>query len=86
MKKLCERTEELISDIVFCGYENVSADIIKKLCDISENMKELGMREGSRLVSEISDEIAACRRNENDGARISGLISRMEFYITSVIS
>lgn len=82
MEKLCTYTEELLADIVFCGFENISAETMSRLQEVSEKMNELGMTEGSRIAQEICNGISAFRRHETDECKISGLIGVMEMYLS----
>lgn len=85
MEKLCELTEELLSDMLFCGFENISAESVSRLDEISDNMNELGMTEGYRITKALCSEISAFRRGENDGKILAEYISKLEFYITHIM-
>lgn len=84
MEKICRYAEEILSDMIFCGLENVSAEMIEKLEILADNMNELGMAKGRDIVKDICKELSEFRRKENDGENLKKLISKMEFYLTVI--
>ncbi|MGN0606172.1 MAG: hypothetical protein ACI4JM_06595 [Oscillospiraceae bacterium] len=84
MEKICRYAEEILSDMIFCGLENVSAEMIEKLEILADNMNELGMAKGRDIVKDICKELSEFRRKENDGENLRKLISKMEFYLTVI--
>lgn len=84
MEKICRYAEEILSDMIFCGLENVSAEMIEKLEVLADNMNELGMVKGRDMAKSLCDELAGFRRKENDGENLRKIISKMEFYLTVI--
>ena len=84
MEKICRYAEEILSDMIFCGLENVSAEMIEKLEILADNMNELGMVKGRDIAKDICKELSEFRRKENDGENLRKLISKMEFYLTVI--
>lgn len=84
MKKILLYAEEVLSDIVFGGFENVSASGSEKLEIILKNLRELGMSEGCAMIEKIHDELACFHRKETDGTYLCELLCRFEFYLRAV--
>jgi hypothetical protein len=84
MEKLLLRAEEVLSDIVFGGFENQPASAMEKLEQIMVSFKELGMNEGYSIVEKLRDELSGFHRKETDGSHLCELACRLEFYLSCV--
>lgn len=84
MEKICNQLEELLSDMIFCGLKNISADM-DKLKNISDSMNDMDMETGRELLIKLYDEILAFKRGENDGKQAVSLICTLECYIQNIL-
>lgn len=85
MEKIYNRLEELLSDILFCGLINISADMCEKMKYISADMKDMGLNGGAEILDAFYNEILNFRTGENDGQKAVSLLFRLEFYIQNIL-
>lgn len=84
MERICNELELLLSDIIFCGFDNIYPEMYEKLIYISKYMEDIGMIGGKQLVDRLYNEISAFRRQETDGNSLPEIIGNLEFYIKNI--
>ncbi len=84
MEKISIQLEEMLSDISFTGFKNISADMYENLLNLSKRMSEAGFETGSKMLKQLCDEIKALKHNEKNGEKASELISSLECYLKNI--
>lgn len=86
MEKIYNRLEELLSDILFCGLTNISADMCEKIKYISADMRDMGLNGGAEILDAFYNEIQNFRTGENDSQKASSLLFSLEFYMQNILN
>lgn len=68
MNQLIFQLESIVNDICFSGISDSGSDIISRLVEASALCRELDMKLGEKLISELSDKLSS--GNNTDTVKI----------------
>jgi hypothetical protein len=81
VEELKTEIEKLISGLTVTGFENIDSEIIEKIKALSETASELGMKEGKRLIENLSGAINAIKEGKSKAESGIVRLTALEFYL-----
>jgi ribosomal protein L7/L12 len=81
VEELKAELEKVISDLTATEFENIDPGIIEKIKALSETASELGMKEGKRLIENLSGAINAIKEGRSKAESGNIRLTALEFYL-----
>ncbi|MDR2186344.1 MAG: hypothetical protein LBO80_11875 [Treponema sp.] len=76
--------EQVLSDINASGYANVEAGILDRLNTISATAEKLGMKNGKKLIDNLSDVLKSFKEGKSEEKSVALRFTALEFYNNNI--
>jgi hypothetical protein len=74
---------KVISDLTATGLVNIDSGIMEKIKTLSDTAGELGMKEGKRLIDNLSGAINAIKEGKSKAESGNVRLTAVEFYLNN---
>ena len=81
VENLKEELEKLISNLTAKGFNTIDTGILEKLDTFAVAADELNMKEGKRLITNLSETIKAIRDGKSKAESGNVRLTALDFYI-----
>ncbi|MDR1374003.1 MAG: hypothetical protein LBJ24_03430 [Treponema sp.] len=72
--------EQVLSNISASGYANLDAGITDKLCAIGTSAENLGMKNGKKLIDNLSEVLKSFKDGKSEEKSVALRFTALEFY------
>ena len=72
--------EKITSSLTISGFNNIGIGTVEQLQEIADAAGELGMKEGKRLIENLSDAMKAIQEGKSGASSGNLRLTALEFY------
>ena len=86
MEELRSELETLISSLKTSGFSNLGSAMLEKMDKLTAATGEMGMKEGKRLIENLSGAIKAIQEEKSKAESGNIRLTALEFYVNNLLN